>query len=116
MPLPLTIPESIAGAIRVPEDRLSTEVRCEPRAVLFRHRLFSHVSRFTFYPSRPAFGKARELAGLGEYEFSQLLAARGVTRHYTREGLQDDLDYADPVSSSRRAVRRGMLGGSRRSR
>ena len=82
MPLNLTIPDSIAHAIRMPEDRLPTELLCELAVALYARGLLG-------------FGKARELAGLGHYEFGQLLAARGVARHYTREELQDDLDYAE---------------------
>ena len=82
MELRLTIPDSVTQAIRLPEDRLPQELLCELAAALYGHGLL-------------AFGKARELAGMGKYEFSQILAARCVTRHYTREELQDDLDYAD---------------------
>ncbi|MBM4042508.1 MAG: UPF0175 family protein [Planctomycetes bacterium] len=82
MDVNLTIPESIAQAIRMPEDRLPKELLCELATALYAHGLL-------------AFGKARELAGLGKYEFGQLLAARGIPRHYTREELQDDLAYAN---------------------
>ena len=78
----LTIPDSVAQAIRMPEDRLLQELLCELAGALYAQGLL-------------AFGKARELAGLGKYDFGQILAARGITRHYTREELQDDLDYAD---------------------
>ena len=40
-----------------------------------------------------SFGKARELAGMGKYEFSQLLGKRDVTRHYSCEELEDDVTY-----------------------
>jgi len=39
-------------------------------------------------------GKARELAGMGKYDFSQLLGKRGIIRHYSLEELEDDLNYA----------------------
>jgi predicted HTH domain antitoxin len=39
-------------------------------------------------------GKARELAGMGKYEFGRLLGERGIPRHYGREELEDDLAYA----------------------
>jgi predicted HTH domain antitoxin len=41
-----------------------------------------------------SFGKARELAGMGKYEFGRLLGERGAPRHYGREELEDDLAYA----------------------
>jgi len=82
MGLNLTIPDSVTQAIRMPEGRLNEELLRELAAALYAHGLL-------------AFGKARELAGMGKHEFSQMLATRGVTRHYTREELQDDLDYAN---------------------
>lgn len=39
-------------------------------------------------------GKARELAQMNKYEFGQLLAQRGILRHYGSEELDDDLVYA----------------------
>jgi len=82
MALDLTIPDSVTQAIRIPEDRLRRELLCELAAALYAHGFL-------------AFGKARELAGMGKYEFAQMLAVRGVARHYTLEELQDDLAYAD---------------------
>lgn len=41
-----------------------------------------------------SFGKARELAGLGKYEFGQLLGERSVERHYGLEELKEDLRYS----------------------
>jgi predicted HTH domain antitoxin len=35
-------------------------------------------------------GKARELAGLSPYEFSQLLGRRAIPRHYGLDELRDD--------------------------
>lgn len=39
-------------------------------------------------------GKARELVEMDKYEFGQLLALRGIVRHYGSEELDDDLSYA----------------------
>ncbi len=41
-----------------------------------------------------SFGKARELARMGKYEFGQLLGERGVVRHYGHDELDDDESYA----------------------
>ena len=82
MGLNLTIPDSIAQAIRLPEDRLSKELLCELAMALYGHGLLG-------------FGKARELAGVGKYEFGQMLGGRGIPCHYSREELEDDLGYAD---------------------
>ncbi|HUT35829.1 MAG TPA: UPF0175 family protein [Planctomycetota bacterium] len=82
MGVSLTIPDSIAQAIRLPEERLSKELLCELATALYGHGLLG-------------FGKARELAGVGKYEFGQMLGSRSIPRHYTREELEDDLDYVD---------------------
>jgi predicted HTH domain antitoxin len=41
-----------------------------------------------------SFGKGRELARLGKFEFAQLLGKRGIPRHYGQDELEDDLSYA----------------------
>jgi predicted HTH domain antitoxin len=81
MGLQITIPDSIVHAIRLPEDRISQELLTELSISTYRQGLLS-------------FGKARELAGLGKFEFAQLLGKRGIPRHYGRDELKDDLSYA----------------------
>ncbi len=81
MGLELIIPDSVAKAIRMPEDRLDTELTMELALTLYAQNLLS-------------FGKARELAGMGKYEFGQLLGKRDIVRHYSQEELEDDLLYA----------------------
>lgn len=81
MGLQLHIPDSVARCIRLPEERMAQELLKELAVALYAHGLLS-------------FGKARELAGMGKYEFGQLLGERGVPRHYGREELGDDLAYA----------------------
>ena len=81
MGLQLHIPDSVAESIRLPEDRMAQELLKELAIALYGHGLLS-------------FGKARELAGMGKHEFGRLLGERGVTRHYGREELGDDLAYA----------------------
>ena len=41
-----------------------------------------------------SFGKARELAQMGHYQFATLLGERGVLRHYGPAELEDDLTHA----------------------
>jgi len=77
----LHIPDSVARAIRLPEERIAQELLEELAIALYTQGLL-------------AFGKARELAGMGKYEFGQLLGKRGILRHYGREELKDDLKYA----------------------
>ena len=81
MSVQLHIPDSVACAIRLPEERIAQELLEELAIALYAQGLLS-------------FGKARELAGMGKYEFGQLLGKRGIRRHYGREELEDDLKYA----------------------
>jgi predicted HTH domain antitoxin len=39
-------------------------------------------------------GIARKLALMTRWKFEELLGKRGITRHYSEEDLQEDLDYA----------------------
>jgi predicted HTH domain antitoxin len=81
MSVTITIPDTIAGAIRIPEAHLQERL-CEELAV-------------TLYADGAlSFGQARELAGVGKFEFGQLLSKHGTPRHYTNEELEDDLKYA----------------------
>lgn len=41
-----------------------------------------------------SFGKARALADLSKREFHRLLGERTAERHYTREELDEDAEYA----------------------
>ena len=81
MGLQLHIPDSVAQAIRLPEARMQQELLVELAVALYGQGILS-------------FGKAGELAGLGNYAFGQLLGKRGVLRHYGQEELEDDLTYA----------------------
>ncbi|MBU2499371.1 MAG: UPF0175 family protein [Proteobacteria bacterium] len=81
MDVQLHIPDSVVQAIRLPEERISQELLVELAIALYRQGILS-------------FGKARELAEMGKYEFGQLLGKRGVLRHYGQEELEDDLTYA----------------------
>ena len=77
----LQIPESVGQAIRLPEDRIRQELLTELAVALYSRGIIS-------------FGKARELAETGKYEFGRILGERGVSRHYGPEELEDDLAYA----------------------
>ena len=74
-------PDSVVQAIRLPEERLTQELRVELAMALYAQGLLS-------------FGKARELAEMGKYEFGRLLGERQISRHYGREELEDDIAYA----------------------
>lgn len=77
----LNIPDSVVQAIRLPEERIQIELVVELALALYARKILS-------------FGKARELASMGKYEFGLLLGVRGIPRHYGPEELEDDLKYA----------------------
>ena len=77
----LIIPDSVLQAIRLPEERIKSELLKELAISLYDQRILS-------------FGKARELAQLGKYEFGRLLGDRRILRHYGDEELTDDIKYA----------------------
>ena len=81
MRIQLEIPEEIAQAIRLPEERMKQDLLVELAVALYSQGFLS-------------FGKARELAGMGKYEFGHLLGKRGVPRHYGTEELEEDLAYS----------------------
>jgi predicted HTH domain antitoxin len=81
MGLQISISDSILQALRLPEQRIEQELRRELAIALYTQDILS-------------FGKARELAEMGKYEFGQLLSLRGVVRHYGFVELDDDLSYA----------------------
>ena len=81
MPLQLEISDSIVKAIRLPEKRIAQELLIELAIATYREGVLS-------------FGKARELAGMDRYEFSKLLGKRDVPRHYGKEEMSDDIEYA----------------------
>jgi len=76
----ILIPESVIESIKLPEKRLESELLKELAVSLYQQELLS-------------FGKAKELANMKHREFSQLLAERGIDRHYTTQELEEDLNY-----------------------
>lgn len=81
MSVQLQIPDAVAQAIRLPEERMVRELLVELAIALYAQELLS-------------FGKAREMVGMEKYEFGRLLGERGISRHYGREELEEDLIYA----------------------
>ena len=81
MSIALSIPDAIVQAIRLPEEQIDSELMKELSIALYQRGYLS-------------FGKARELAGMGKYEFGQLLGRREVARHYGPAELEDDIAYA----------------------
>ena len=81
MGIQIYIPDKVVQAIRSPEEQLKRTLTIELAAALYARGLVS-------------FGKARQLAKMGKYEFGRLLGERGIIRHYGQEELKDDLEYA----------------------
>jgi predicted HTH domain antitoxin len=81
MSVRLQIPDGVVQAIRLPEERIDEALRTELAIALYAQGLLS-------------FGKARELAEKGKYDFGRILGDREIVRHYGREELEDDLTYA----------------------
>ncbi|MBA3920298.1 MAG: UPF0175 family protein [Nostocaceae cyanobacterium] len=81
MSLQISIPDSVLEAICLPEEQVEQELLAQLAIALYSQELLS-------------FGKARELARMGKYEFAKLLGLRGINRHYGAAELEDDLNYA----------------------
>lgn len=77
----LDIPESIAHSIRLPEQEIEPRLRTELAVALYAQGILS-------------FGKAAELTGLSRYAFADLIGERNIPRHYGKDDLAHDLDYA----------------------
>jgi predicted HTH domain antitoxin len=81
MTVRLEIPESVANSLRLPVSEVEPRLRAELALALYAQGLLP-------------FGKASELAEISRASFADLLAQRGVERHYTEEDLAQDLAYA----------------------
>ena len=81
MTLRLDIPDSVAQSLRLPSGERKQRLKVELALSLYAQGILS-------------FGKARQLAEIDHYEFSQLLGKRQIIRHYEDADLQDDLKYA----------------------
>lgn len=81
MSVKLEIPDFVAASIRLPESTIADELLDVLAVALYAEGLLSC-------------GKARELAGMGKYEFGRLLGKRDIARHYGFEELEDDPAYA----------------------
>lgn len=81
MRIQLDIPETVAEAIRLPQDAIEEALLLELAIALYAQGLLG-------------LGKARELAGLDKHTFAQHLAEHRVARHYDEADLADDVTYA----------------------
>lgn len=81
MSLHLEIPESVASSLKLPTPEPEPRLLRELAVALYAESILS-------------FGKACELAGSSRYTFGELIASRGILRHYTDDDLMLDLEYA----------------------
>jgi predicted HTH domain antitoxin len=80
MSITLQVPDSVARSLRLPESEVEERLRCELALSLYAQGILS-------------FGKATELAAVSRYQFADMLARRGIARHYGPEELAEDLAY-----------------------
>ncbi len=76
----LEVPDSVARSLRVPENEIQERLKVELALSLYAQGLLS-------------LGKAKELASMSRYQFGDLLARRGIPRHYGETELAEDLAY-----------------------
>jgi predicted HTH domain antitoxin len=81
MSITLTIPDSVVQGLRLPETEAEQRLRTELALVLYAQHILS-------------FGKAAELAQTTRFLFAELVAQRGIPRHYGEDDLAADLSYA----------------------
>jgi predicted HTH domain antitoxin len=78
--LALEIPDDVVDAIHLPPGDLDRELHKELSLALYQRGILSS-------------GKACALAGMTRWEFEELLGRHGISRHYTEQNLDEDLDY-----------------------
>ena len=81
MALHIDIPESITNSLRLPEPEMEPRLRTELGVALYAQGILP-------------FGKACELAAISRDGLADLLAERGIPRHYTEQELAQDFEYA----------------------
>ena len=81
MDVVMRIPGDIVDALRLPPDEVEDTLHKELALALYQRGVLSS-------------GKASALAGMGRWEFEELLGQRHILRHYTEKNLEDDIEYA----------------------
>jgi predicted HTH domain antitoxin len=77
----LKIPEDVVASLRIPPDELEDELHKELALALYKRGMLSS-------------GKAAALSGMTRQQFEDLLSKRKIMRHYGKEELEEDLEYA----------------------
>jgi predicted HTH domain antitoxin len=81
MGMMLNIPDSVLKGLRIPEGEIAQRLRTELAIALYAQGALS-------------LGKAAELAEITRALFSEVLAQRGIPRHYDEADLAQDAAYA----------------------
>ncbi len=77
----IEIPKEVVLSLKMPFERVKRQLTEELAVHLYQQGFLS-------------FGKARELAHLSKWEFSEKLGERDISRHYTQEDLEEDIKFA----------------------
>jgi len=77
--LTLDIPEDILASVKIPRNRLQTDLRRELALQLYRENMIS-------------FANAHRLAEMSKIEFHYLLGERQIPRQYDEEDFEQDLE------------------------
>jgi predicted HTH domain antitoxin len=80
MSITLTVSDSVARSLRLPAGEAEERLRCELALSLYAQGILS-------------FGKATELSAISRWQFADLVARRGIPRHYGPDELAEDLAY-----------------------
>ncbi len=80
----LELPDDLVMSIKLPREEIPARLKRELALRLYDKGLLS-------------FGKARELAGMTKWEFSNLLGEEDILRHYDLEELSEDLKVLEEL-------------------
>ena len=78
----IEISSDIATALKIPDREVRPVLLQELAIQLYAQHFLS-------------FGKARQLAQLSKWEFTELLRRRGTERHYNEQSLQEDMKFVN---------------------
>lgn len=78
MQITVEISDSLAQAIKLPEEEITGRLHVELAIRLYHKNLLN-------------FGKARELAKMTYWDFYELLGKEGIERNYNADDLDEDL-------------------------
>ena len=78
----IEIPKEIILSLKIPKEKAKEQLTEELAIHLYKEGFLS-------------FGKARALATLSKWEFSERLGSKKLARHYNREDFEEDLIFSN---------------------